>query len=89
MASPLDTPDWELGASIEWKFVGTDTYRDCGSCHGRGELGGGFKGLDGPTTCTTCGGSGGWLNPRQPSPPMPPELVEHMRKAWKEFFGMA
>lgn len=84
--SPLDTQDWMLTAQIEWKWVGKDQFTTCDYCGGSGEVGGGFKSLDGPEPCPRCFGSGGKMQPRPQHPELPPALVKHMRKAWKDYF---
>lgn len=85
--SKLDTKDWKLTAELDYKLVSKPTNITCTGCGGSGEVGGGFKSLDGPTTCTTCWGSGGWLDYSniEPKPEVPQGLVEHMRNAYQEY----
>jgi hypothetical protein len=58
----------------------------CPRCNGRGEVGGGFKDLDGPQTCPQCFGTKiKSVGPTTEKPELPKELVEHMRRAWWDF----
>lgn len=88
MTTPLDTKDWRLVAFLNFKCLTPQTSIDCPCCNGRGEVGGGFKDMDGPRPCPECFGSrvkwsGG---PTTPKPTVPPLLVEHMRKALFAYF---
>jgi hypothetical protein len=89
--SPLDTDDWKLSAHIMWKPKRTPNRAPCAYCSGNGQIGGGFKSIDGPEDCPQCFGTGKGeeTNPLAPMPPLPPGLVEHMRQAWQEFFAPA
>lgn len=87
--SPLDTDDWKLSAHIMWRPKRIPKRADCDYCSGTGKIGGGFKSFDGPEDCPRCFGTGkgAEIDPLAPEPPIPPELVQHMRKAWEEFFA--
>lgn len=82
--SAIETEDWKLGAYFEWR----PKYHseECSTCHGRGEVGGGFKDLDGKRPCSTCRGVGSTSKqPKTQQPEIPPAIVEHMRRAWWDF----
>lgn len=83
----LDTEEWHLACFMEWKPKKEPYDIQCPSCHGRGAIGGHFKDLDGPRTCDQCSGSGQITHPgpSTPKPELPKELIEHLRKAWREF----
>lgn len=83
--SPVDTDDWVLGAWMDWKP--SKNHEVCESCGGKGVVGGGFKCMDGPTTCSTCWESGiTEFHPKTQKPEVPKALVEHMHRAWKGFW---
>ena len=80
----IETDDWKLGCFMDWRpkrrAIG------CEYCLGTGEVGGGFKSLDGPQQCPKCFGTKSVLiSPTGAAPPIPPELREHMRRAWWDF----
>lgn len=89
MSSTYDTEDWALAAFVDWKPKKEGHSTPCEYCGGSGEVGGGFKSLDGPEPCPKCFGSGGHWHPgvTTEKPPVPDELVEHMRAAWQAFFA--
>ncbi len=89
MSSPIDTADWGLSAYIDWRPLRKPEYVTCPCCHGTGEVGGGFKSLDGPRPCPECFGSKMQQLPFVPlaeKPVVPRLLVEHMHKAWIAYF---
>jgi DnaJ-class molecular chaperone len=76
-----ENEDWKLHAFLDWKPKMKSV--ECPRCDGRGEVGGGFKDIDGPRPCPDCHGSGIKLvSPTSPQPEIPPDLLEHMRRAW-------
>lgn len=82
----VETPDWKLGCFMDWRPKNHD--ETCPTCNGRGEVGGGFKSLDDAQPCTQCFGTRTVTRgPRTPKPDLPPALVEHMRRAWWDFFN--
>ena len=84
MSKLTENDDWKLGCFMEWRPKNHTI--DCPDCHGRGEVGGGFKDLDGPQTCPSCFGTKiKAVGPTTEKPELPPELVEHMRRAWWDF----
>lgn len=81
-----ETDEWKLGAWIDWREK--PVRRKCQTCHGTGEIGGGFKDIDGPRTCPTCFGTGSVpSHPTTPKPDVPADLIEHMRRAWWDYFN--
>lgn len=83
MSSPVDTEDWKLSAYMEWKPARSRVK--CG-CDG-GMVGGHFKDMEGPRTCPECYGSGTKsFTPKTPKPEIPEALIEHMRRAWMDFW---
>ena len=88
MTTPIDTEDWKLGAWIDFKPTKQPTRCECTRCHGGGILGGGFKSMDDPYDCPDCLGRGTvtvypYLAPK---PEVPKELIEHLRKAFYDYF---
>lgn len=82
----VETEDWKLDAFIDW--VPKQHLEKCEHCSGRGTIGGGFKSLDSEETCPKCYGTGQVSKgPRVPRPELPKALVEHMRRAWWDFFN--
>lgn len=82
--SLIETEDWKLGCFMEWRPKHKTI--SCQYCGGRGEVGGGFKDLDGPRPCPECHGTRiRTVAPTSPPPELPPSLVEHMRRAWWDF----
>lgn len=51
-----ETDEWKLGCFFDWRPKPKAIA--CPGCAGKGEVGGGFKDLDGPRPCTDCWGSG-------------------------------
>jgi hypothetical protein len=85
--SPLDTEEWQLSAFIDWKRKKPLVTHPCEYCNGRGKVGGGFKSLDGPQDCPECFGTRvGRTEPGEPRPEIPEALIDHMRKAWQQYF---
>lgn len=79
-------PDWELHAWIDWKPKMHE--EECTSCSGRGVVGGGLGDLDGPRQCTACYGRGTITKPpTSKKPDIPKDLVEHMRRAWWDYWN--
>lgn len=80
-----ETDEWKLAAFIEWRPK--PIRLTCKGCGGSGKVGGGFKDMDGERDCPDCWGRG-WKegNPTTQQPEVPPELVEHMRRAWWDYF---
>lgn len=80
----IETEDWKLGCYLEWRpKMHSET---CPSCNGHGEVGGGFKSLDGPRQCNQCFGVGSISkHPTTKMPEIPPDLREHLRRAWYDF----
>lgn len=83
----LDNEDWHLAIHAEWVPKKAPYSITCPGCRGRGEVGGGFKDIDGPRTCSQCFGSRVVTHPGPdtPQPQVPEELVRHMRAAYKDF----
>ena len=80
----VETEDWHLGCFMEWRPKHKTIT--CPTCHGRGEVGGIFKDLDGPQTCPECWGTNiKSVGPTTPAPELPAELREHMRRAWWDY----
>lgn len=84
----LDTEFWKLSVDAYFKPIPKPTQHECENCCGWGTSGGGFKSIDGSQTCTTCNGSGQvTVYPDLPEKPtIPNDFIEHMRKAYKEYF---
>lgn len=83
----LDTEEWKLHAYLDWRRKKPLITHACDYCNGSGKVGGGFKSLDGPSTCPECYGSGtGRVEEGEPKPEIPQALIEHMRNAWLEYF---
>ena len=85
MSFEKETEDWKLAAFIEWRPK--PKHINCTCCNGKGTVGGHFKDLDDPQTCPECYGSGFkmvFANSKMPE--IPEELIEHMRRAWYDFF---
>ena len=81
-----ETDDWKLGCFVDWRPKSHE--EECQYCNGKGEVGGGFKDLDGPRECPECFGRGSITKgPRAPHPELPKALVEHMRRAWWDFLN--
>ena len=82
--SEVETDKWKLGCFMEWR----PKHRaiDCPSCNGRGEVGGGFKDIEGSRPCPECFGTKiKSVGPTSEKPELPAALVEHMRRAWWDF----
>lgn len=81
----LENQDWKLSCFLDWQ---AKQHREpCSYCSGRGEVGGGFGSIDGPTECPTCyGNKTVSKGPTTPKPPIPQKLLIHMRRAWEDFF---
>lgn len=80
----IETDDWKLGCFMDWRPKRHE--EECPACHGAGEVGGGFKSLDGPRQCENCYGRGTVTKgPSTPKPELPKALTEHMRRAWWDF----
>ena len=88
MSGLRETEDWRLGAWIDWKPKKEPYDIPCPCCSGKGEVGGGFKDLDGPRECPQCFGRRRIRHPgpTEPKPEVPADLIEHMRKAWIAYF---
>ena len=87
MTAPVvtETDEWKLGCFFEWRPKPKAIA--CPYCRGKGEVGGGFKDLDGPRPCPECWGTTiKSVAPTSPTPEIPPELRKHMRRAWWDFF---
>ena len=81
-----ETDDWKLGCFIDWRPK--DHTETCTDCNGAREVGGGFKSLDGPVPCPMCHGRGFMIKgPSTQMPEIPPALIEHMRRAWWDYFN--
>lgn len=81
----IETQDWKLSCFLDWEKKSHD--ENCPECHGKGEVGGGFGSIDGPTECPKCYGRGKvtvW--PTSQKPPIPQKLLIHMRRAWEDYF---
>ena len=82
--SITETDDWKLGCFMEWRPKWHAIA--CPYCGGKGEVGGGFKDLDGPRPCPECFGMKvKSVPPTTEAPELPAELREHMRRAWFDF----
>ena len=80
-----ETDEWKLGCFFDWRPKPMAIA--CPYCYGKGEVGGGFKDLDGPQPCPECWGTKiKSVAPTTQPPEIPPELREHMRRAWWDFF---
>lgn len=86
MSTQKETDEWKLAAFVEWRPKPVQITCNC--CKGSGKVGGGFKDMDGKRDCPECWGRG-WKegHPTSQKPEVPPELVEHMRRAWWDFFN--
>ncbi len=85
MSRAYETADWKLGCFLEWRPKAHS--EECSYCSGKGEIGGGFKSIDGPEPCPECFGSGQktvWPKESE-KPEIPAELREHLRRAWFDF----
>jgi len=81
-----ETDDWKLGCFMDWRPKSHE--EECPYCHGKGEVGGGFKDLDGPRQCPECFGRRSITKgPMTPQPELPKALVEHMRRAWWDYLN--
>ena len=88
MSNLTENDDWKLGCFMEWRPKNHTIA--CPACNGRGEVGGGFKDLDGSQPCHSCSGTKiKVVGPTTAEPDLPPELVEHMRRAWWDFTHQA
>lgn len=84
----LETEDWALSCYLEWRAKSHE--ETCPTCHGTGEVGGGFGSFDGPEQCDRCCGTRTvTVGPKSPRPSLPPELIEYMRRAWWDYFNRA
>lgn len=82
----VETTDWKLGCFLDWRAKSHS--ETCPTCKGNRTVGGGFKDLDGPQECPTCFGIGSVTKgPTTLKPELPKALVEHMRRAWWDFFN--
>jgi DnaJ-class molecular chaperone len=85
MAYQLETEDWVLKCFMDW--APKSHQETCDRCNGKGEVGGGFKSLSDPEPCPQCFGTRTVTKgPRTPRPDLPPAIVEHMRRAWFDYF---
>lgn len=82
--SIYDNEEWRLSCFLDW--VPKTAHITCPTCHGKGETGGGFKSIDGPTTCSRCHGAKyiEWP-PEGQKPDIPKELLDYMKDAWERF----
>lgn len=79
-----ETEDFRLHTWIEWRAK--PKTKECPCCHGRGEVGGGFKDIDGARKCPDCHGRGTITEySKAPEPPLPEGLMEHMRRAYWDY----
>lgn len=82
----VETTDWKLGCFCDWRPKQHD--EKCPDCNGKGEVGGGFGDLDGARQCSRCWGTRTISKgPTTPKPELPRALIEHMRRAWWDFFN--
>ena len=87
----FDTRDWEFKIIAQYRLkdsVKLYIEECCNDCGGSGQIGGGFKSIDGPENCPVCNGTGTISRKHpdiEPKPEVNEELTEHMRKAFKEF----
>ena len=80
----IETEDWKLGCYLEWREK--HHQEDCPNCHGTGQVGGGFKDIEGARPCSKCYGTGKVTKPPESRmPEIPPDLREHLRRAWYDF----
>lgn len=81
-----ETDEWKLAAFIEWRPKPMSIT--CPLCHGEGTIGGGFKDIDGPRDCPECWGTKvKSVAATSPKPDVPADLIEHMRRAWWDYFN--
>lgn len=81
-----ETEDWKLSCFLDWKPKKHQIT--CPYCNGKGEVGGGFKDIDGPRQCPECFGSRHVTKgPSTVMPAIPEALREHMRRAWWDYFN--
>lgn len=82
----IETDDWKLGCFMDWQPK--NHSEDCPTCKGKGEIGGGLGWMDDDKTCPDCHGMRFVTKgPRTPKPALPKAVVEHMRRAWWDFFN--
>lgn len=84
--STLETEEWKLQCFMDW--TPKSLYIKCPSCLGKGIVGGGLGSLDGEQECSKCFGRREITKIiTEPKPELPKALVEHMRRAWWDFFN--
>lgn len=82
----METEDWKLHAFLDWKPKHKTV--DCDYCGGNGYVGGGFKSIDGKESCPQCWGAKiKTVSPTSEKPEIPSALIEHMRRAWWDYFN--
>lgn len=79
-----DTPEWRLKAFLQW--VPINKTITCDHCNGTGQVGGGFKDIDGPRECPSClGHKFITKQPETPEPEIPEKLKSALYKAWVKY----
>jgi len=82
----LETEDWQLSCYLEWRPK--NHQEKCEYCDGKGKVGGGFGYLEEAQQCDRCHGlKTVTKGPRTPRPELPKKLIEHMRRAWWDYFN--
>jgi hypothetical protein len=82
------TDDWKLDCFVEW--VPKSHTENCPECSATGSHRSprlGWVG-DEDRTCNKCYGTGTiTVGPRTPKPELPKHLLEHLRRAWFDYFN--
>ena len=78
--------DWELHACLDWRRKWKTVV--CYHCSVSGKEPLGWRDYGDDTTCTKCRGRGTREElSTSPMPDMTPALIEHMRRAWWDYFN--
>lgn len=86
MKKQNETEDWVLKCFMDW--APKSHQEACDRCGGRGMVGGGFKSMSEAEPCPDCCGIGRITKgPRTPRPELPAAAVEHMRRAWWDYWN--
>lgn len=78
--------DWELHACLDWQRKWKTV--ECDRCNGSGREPLAYRDYGDDITCTHCRGRGTREEQStSPRPELPPALIEHMRRAWWDYFN--